>query len=154
VFSSDVREVGRALEGEMDRLRNVLGHKSGQLARAVEVHVGIESAAARRFVEIVGEDLIEAYLWQRADIDAREPTDPTISRDVMSGAYAAHIARELGISRSTVWEALRAFVPSVLSLASASPRSPIRPPSLATLHRSRSVAGPLSALLHPLEQVC
>jgi hypothetical protein len=145
----------------MDRLRDVLGHKSGHLARAVEVQVGIEAAAARRFVEIVGEDLMEAYLWQRADIDAREPTDPTISRDLLSGAYAAHIARELGISRSSVWGALRVFVPRVLTLASASPRCPIRPPSTTPPRRSLgggapssvpSVAAPLSALLHPLER--
>ena len=136
----------------MDRLRNVLGHKSGHLARALEVHVGIEAAVARRFVEIVGEDLLESYLWQRADIDAREPTDPNISRDLLSGAYAAHIARELGISRSRVWQALRAFVPRVLRLASASPHRETAPS--VTLHRSRSVAPHLSALLHPLEQIC
>jgi len=135
----------------MDRLRTVLGRKSGYLARAIEVHAGLEEPLARRFVQIAGADLIESYRWQEADIEERDLADPSNARDLLSGAYAAHIADEVGLSRPQVWDALRAFVPRVLQLASAASRSET-PPSMAVPHRwSRPVSAPVPALLHPMD---
>jgi len=135
----------------MDRLRNILGRKSGHLARALEVHAGLEEPQATRFVQVAGADLIESYRWQKADIEERDLADPSSARDLLSGAYAAYIADEVGLSRSQVWDALRAFVPRVLQLASAA--------SLAETPRSMALAGrwfrPVTArvpaLLHPMD---
>jgi hypothetical protein len=135
----------------MDRLRNVLGRQSGYLARALEVHAGLEEPAATRFVQIAGADLIESYRWQKADIDVRDLADPSNARDLLSGAYAARIADEVGLSRSQVWDALRAFVPRVLQLASAASRSET-PRSMALAGRwSRPVTAQVPALLHPMD---
>jgi hypothetical protein len=135
----------------MDRLRNVLGRQSGYLARALEVHAGLEEPLATRFVQIAGADLIESYRWQKKDIEERDLDDPCNARDLLSGAYAAHIADQVGLSRSQVWDALRAFVPRVLQLASAASRSDA-PPSMWLAHRwSRPVTAQVPALLHPMD---
>jgi hypothetical protein len=135
----------------MDRLRNVLGRQSGYLARALEVHAGLEGPQARRFVQIAGADLIESHRWQRDDIEERDLADPSYARDLLSGAYAARIADEVGLSRPQVWDALRAFVPRVLQLASAASRSET-PPSMAHPHRwSRPVSVQVPAFLHPMD---
>jgi hypothetical protein len=47
----------------MDRLRDVLGRQSGYLARALEVHAGLEEPLTTRFMQIAGADLIESYRW-------------------------------------------------------------------------------------------
>ncbi len=136
----------------MDRLRDVLGWKTGYLARVLELHAGIEGALARRFVQIAGAELIESYLWQKSEIEGRELADPSISRDLLSGACAGRIADELGMSREHVWEALRAFVPHVLQLAHAGPRANAAPPSMsAGIRRARPMTSRAPALLHPMD---
>jgi hypothetical protein len=135
----------------MDRLQTVLGRRSGYLARALEVQAGLQEPLATRFVQIAGADLIESYRWQRKDIEQRDLADPCIARDLLSGAYAARIADQVGLSRSQVWDALRAFVPAVLQLASAASRSE-SPPSMSLAHRwSRPVTAQVPALLHPMD---
>jgi hypothetical protein len=134
----------------MDRLSRVLGRESGHLARVVEVQAGLEEPVATQFVQVAGADLIESYRWQKDDIEARDLADPTSARDLLSGAYAARIADQMGLPRAQVWDALRAFVPRVLQLASAAPRSET-PPSMSLMRRwSRPVSAPM-ALLHPMD---
>jgi hypothetical protein len=136
----------------MARLQQVLGRKSDYLARALEVHSGIESSVARRFVQVAGADLIESYLWQRAEIEGRELADPSNARDLLSGAYTARIAHELGIPRKQVWVALRAFVPRVLQLAGAAAREVGAPPSMGfALRWSRPMTAQTPALLRPMD---
>lgn len=136
----------------MDRLRNVLGRKTGHLAGVVEAQAGIEGALAKRFVRIAGADLLESYLWQRTGDDARDLADPSLTRDLLNGAYAARIARELDLTREQVWRALRAFVPQVLRLASAGARSQVEPPSMTLVLRwSRPITAQASTLLHPMD---
>lgn len=136
----------------MDRLRNVLGRKKGHLVRVLESHAEIDRGLATRFVQVAGADLIESYLWQGGGTEERELSDPSLSRDLLNGAYAARIARELGMTRDQVWSALRAFVPYVLSLASASARSKVQPPSMSlALRWSRPVTSQVPALLHPMD---
>ena len=132
-------------------LRSVLARKSGYLARTLEVQAGVESRLAKEFVRIAGADLIESYRWQRAAIEGRELADPSNARDLLSVADAGHIADELGMSRSQVWQALRAFVPRVLQLASAPPRAQMPPSMGLALGWSRPVATQMPALLHPMD---
>jgi hypothetical protein len=137
----------------MERLRSVLAQKSAYLARVIEVQAGIEESVARRFVQIAGADLIESYCWQKPELELRDLADPCNTRDLLSGAYAGHIAHELGLPRSQVWAALRLFVPRVLQLAnitvSASDRSP--PSMTLALRWSRPATAQTGVLLHPLE---
>jgi len=137
----------------MERLASVLGQKSAYLARVIEVHVGIEHSVAMRFVQIAGADLIESYSWQRSELDLRDLSDPCNARDILSGAYAGHIAHELGISRSQVWAALRLFVPRVLLLANVTvSRSETLPASMGlALRWSRASTPQAAQRLHPLD---
>ncbi len=137
----------------MERLRRVLGQKSAYLARVVEVQAGVEDSVARRFVQIAGADLIESYSWQKSELDLRDFADPCNARDLLSGAYAGHIAHELGISRAQVWAALRLFVPRVLQLANIPvTRSETDPPSMSlALRWNRPATAHAGTLLHPLE---
>ena len=137
----------------MERLQSVLGQKSAYLARVIEVHAGIESSVARRFVQIAGADLIESYSWQKSELDLRDFADPCNARDILSGAYAGHIAHELGISRSQVWAALRLFVPRVLQLANVTvSKSDSLPPSMGAALRWSRASTPQSAWrLNPMD---
>jgi len=137
----------------MEKLQSVLAQKSAYLARMVEAHAGIEASVARRFVEIAGADLIESYSWQKSELELRDFADPCNTRDLLSGAYAGHIALELGISRSQVWAALRLFVPRVLQLANiAGARTDSSPPSMSLgIRWSRPATAQPGALLQPLD---
>jgi hypothetical protein len=101
----------------MQRLEAVLGDRRTDLVQALVRCGGLTRARAERFVALAGNDLIESFEWQCRGQAPRHLAEPSTARDVLSTMGANRIASLLGISRSEVWESLRAFVPRVLCLA-------------------------------------
>ena len=137
----------------MEALQRVLASRMGYLARVLERRVGIQEAAARRFVQVAGAELIESFRWQRAALNADHLSDAKNARDLLSGVGAGRIATDVGIPRTEVWKGLRAFVPSVLQLAEAH-RSGVSMQRTSALERPRRRARRAPAVLgflHPME---
>lgn len=135
-------------------MQRVLASRTGDLARVLEHQMGIPETAARHFVQVAGEELLESFRWQRAALDVDRLSDARNARDLLSAVGAGRIASDVGIPRTEVWKGLRAFVPSVLQLAEAQrlAASPQRI-SAAEKPRRRSRRAPDAALgfLHPME---
>jgi hypothetical protein len=100
----------------MEALRQVIEENSRDLAGAVRAGAGVHASVALRFVSVAGADLIGSYDWLEADLDLEQLSAPRNVRALMGALNAQHIARELGMPVSIVWEGLRAFVPSVVRL--------------------------------------
>jgi len=101
----------------MRRLETVLGTRKYDLVHLLVRSSGLTRERAERFVTLAGNDLIESFEWQLREHMPRELAEPSTARDVLSTMSANRIASSLGLSRSEVWERLRAFVPLVLCLA-------------------------------------
>jgi polyhydroxyalkanoate synthesis regulator phasin len=101
----------------MQRLETVLGERKPDLVQVLVRRGGLTPERAERFVALAGDDLIESFEWQHRELESRPLAEPSTARDVLSAMAANRIASSLGLSRSQVWEGLRALVPSVLCLA-------------------------------------
>ena len=104
----------------MQRLETVLGSRKTDLVHVLVRSGGLTRERAERFVALAGHDLIESFEWQRREHALHGLAGPTTARDVLSTMGANRIASSLGLSRSEVWDSLRAFVPRVLCLAECS----------------------------------
>lgn len=118
--------------------------------------MGIQEAAARRFVQVAGAELVESFRWQRAALDVDHLSDAKNARDLLSAVGAGRIAADVGISRTEVWKGLRAFVPSVLQWAEVQRSAPSPSAHRVTAFersRRRSRWTPQAAVgfLHPME---
>jgi hypothetical protein len=104
----------------MRRLETVLGDRRTDLVQVLVRCDGLTRTHAERFVALAGDELLESYAWHCGGHAPRHLAEPAMVRDVLSTMGANRIASSLGISRSEVWDSLRAFVPRVLCLADCS----------------------------------
>ena len=100
----------------MRRLETVLGSRAPDLVEVL-CGGGLSPERAQRFVALAGDDLLGSFEWQCREGAPGPLAEPSTARDVLSTMGANRLAVSLGLSRSEVWDGLRAFVPQVLGLA-------------------------------------